>query len=87
MQDVVVADRTAIGAIGAIGAIQDSLADFSAVKLGSAVIRTLLEKTGVAPTYLDEVTLGQVLTESCGQNPARRAAITAGLPYIVPVRE
>jgi len=45
MQDVVVADRTAIGAI------QDSLADFSAVKLVSAVSRTLLKKqTWLQPT-------------------------------------
>ena len=81
MQDVVAADRTAIGVF------QDSLADFSAVELGSAVIRTLLDKTGLATTYVDEVILCQVLIEGCGQNPARRAAITAGLPYIVPVRE
>ncbi|AMO77682.1 hypothetical protein M8R19_25850 [Pseudomonas sp. R3.Fl] len=81
MQDVVAADRTAIGVF------QDSLADFSAVELGSAVIRTLLDKTGLATTYVDEVILCQVLIEGCGQNPARRAAITAGLPYVVPAHE
>lgn len=81
MQDVVAANRTAIGVF------QDSLADFSAVELGSAVIRTLLDKTGLATTYVDEVILCQVLIEGCGQNPARRAAITAGLPYVVPAHE
>src|SRR5690606_17484330 len=68
----------------AIGAFQGALANVSATELGSTVIRALLEKTGIDPATVDEVIMGQVLTAGCGQNPARQAAINAGLPYSVP---
>ncbi|EOE0844591.1 acetyl-CoA C-acetyltransferase [Pseudomonas sp. NPDC077186] len=80
MQDVVIVAATRT----AIGAFQGSLASFTAAELGSIVIRALLEKTGLDPASIDEVILGQVLTAGCGQNPARQAAINAGLPYSVP---
>mgnify|MGYP002759844995 FL=1 len=48
------------------------------------MIKQLLEQTGLAPSQVDEVILGQVLTAGAGQNPARQAAIKAGLPYTVP---
>jgi len=80
MRDVVIvaAGRTAIGAFNG------SLASLPASELGTAVIKGLLEKTGVAPEQVDEVILGQVLTAGCGQNPARQAAVNAGLPHSTP---
>ncbi|MCY1426407.1 Acetyl-CoA acetyltransferase [compost metagenome] len=56
----------------------------SAVDLGAAVIRQLLAQTGLDPAQVDEVIMGQVLTAGAGQNPARQAAIKAGLPFAVP---
>ncbi|MFW3616641.1 acetyl-CoA C-acetyltransferase [Billgrantia antri] len=80
MQDVVIvaARRTAIGAFGG------SLAGISASDLGALVIKDILASTGVAADQIDEVLLGQVLTAGVGQNPARQAAIKAGLPAAVP---
>ncbi len=79
-------EQVAIVAAGrtAIGSFNGSLAGLSADQLGTAVIKGLLEKTGVAPDLIDEVILGQVLTAGCGQNPARQAAINAGLPITTP---
>src|SRR5205085_12169337 len=48
------------------------------------VIRELLAKTGVKPDQISEVILGQVLTAGSGQNPARQAALKAGLPKETP---
>ena len=80
MQDVVIvaARRTAIGAFGG------SLAGIPASDLGALVIKDILASTGVAADQVDEVLLGQVLTAGTGQNPARQAAIKAGLPHSVP---
>jgi len=75
---IVSATRTALGSFGG------SLSSIPAHKLGSAVIASLLEKTGVANDQVDEVILGQVLTAGSGQNPARQAAIDAGLPNVTP---
>jgi len=80
MQDVVIVAATRT----AVGSFQGSLANVPAVELGATVIRALLEQTGVAPTQVDEVILGQVLTAGAGQNPARQAAVKAGLPHEVP---
>ncbi len=80
MQDVVIVAATRT----AVGSFQGSLANIPAVDLGAAVIRALLEKTGLDGTEVDEVILGQVLTAGAGQNPARQAAIKAGLPVAVP---
>ena len=80
MQEVVIvaATRTAIGSFGG------QFAEVPAHQLGATVIRALLDQTGVDPASVDEVILGQVLTAGCGQNPARQAAIHAGLPSSVP---
>ncbi|TFF41487.1 acetyl-CoA C-acetyltransferase [Pseudomonas sp. RIT623] len=75
---IVAATRTAIGSF------QGALANVSAVELGAAVIRQLLAQTQLDPALVDEVILGQVLTAGAGQNPARQAAVKAGLPYEVP---
>ncbi|MFJ4348816.1 acetyl-CoA C-acetyltransferase [Pseudomonas sp. NPDC089401] len=80
MNDVVIVAATRT----AIGSFQGALANVPAVELGAAVIRQLLEQTRLDPGQVDEVILGQVLTAGAGQNPARQAAIKAGLPYGVP---
>lgn len=80
MQDVVIVAATRT----AVGSFQGSLASVPAVELGAQVIRALLEQTGVDPAQVDEVILGQVLTAGAGQNPARQAAVKAGLPHEVP---
>ncbi|SHF64677.1 acetyl-CoA C-acetyltransferase [Lampropedia hyalina DSM 16112] len=68
----------------AIGSFQGGLASVEAPELGAIVIRSVLEKTGIAAEQIDEVILGQVLTAGSGQNPARQTAIKAGLPVNVP---
>jgi acetyl-CoA C-acetyltransferase len=75
---IVAATRTAIGSF------QGALAGIPATELGAAVIRHLLEQTGVDAAQIDEVILGQVLSAGAGQNPARQTAIKAGLPHTVP---
>ena len=75
---IVAATRTALGSFGG------SLSSIPAHKLGAEVISSLLKKTGINNTQIDEVILGQVLTAGSGQNPARQAAIEAGLPYETP---
>ena len=75
---IVAATRTALGSFGG------SLSSTPAHKLGSAVISSLLQKTGLEGNLIDEVILGQVLTAGSGQNPARQAAIDAGLPNQTP---
>lgn len=80
MDDVVIvaAARTAVGKFGG------TLAKLPAAELGAHVIRGLLAKTGVDPTLISEVILGQVLTAGVGQNPARQAVIKSGLPDMIP---
>ena len=75
---IVAATRTAIGSFGG------SLAKVPAHKLGAQVIKSLLDSTSVDKDQIDEVILGQVLTAGSGQNPARQAAIAAGLAYETP---
>ncbi|OEO26141.1 acetyl-CoA acetyltransferase [Pseudomonas sp. J237] len=80
MQDVVIVAATRT----AVGSFQGALAQVPAVELGAVVIRALLEQTGIDSAEVDEVIMGQVLTAGAGQNPARQAAIKAGLPNAVP---
>ena len=68
----------------AIGSFAGALADIPAHELGARVIRSLLQKLALDPASIDEVIMGQVLTAGAGQNPARQAAIAAGLPATVP---
>lgn len=76
MTDVVIvaALRTPVGSF--LGSLSSVPADY----LGETVIRALLEQTDVPAADIDEVILGQILTAGAGQNPARKAAINAGLP-------
>ncbi|MBD9655792.1 MULTISPECIES: acetyl-CoA C-acetyltransferase [unclassified Pseudomonas] len=80
MQEVVIVAATRT----AIGSFQGALAEVPATDLGAAVIRRLLEQTGLDGAQVDEVILGHVLTAGAGQNSARQAAIKAGLPHAVP---
>ncbi len=80
MEDIVIvgAARSAIGKFGG------ALARTPAADLGAHVLKKLLERSGVRPEQVSEVILGQVLTAGVGQNPARQAAIKAGLPDMIP---
>jgi acetyl-CoA C-acetyltransferase len=75
---IVAAARTAVGNFGG------TLAGLPAHTLGSTVIAEVVKRAGIKPEQVDEVIFGQVLTAGCGQNPARQAAIHAGLPNSVP---
>src|SRR5258705_10214819 len=63
-----------------VGAFNGGLASLPASKLGEVAITAALERAGVAPAEVSEVVLGQILTAATGQNPARQAAIAAGIP-------
>jgi acetyl-CoA C-acetyltransferase len=80
MEEIVIvgAARSAIGKFGG------SLAGVPAARLGAHIIRKALERAGLSPDQVSEVIMGQVLTAGVGQNPARQAAIWAGLPDMVP---
>ena len=67
----------------AIGSFNGSLKDVSATDLGAAAVKAAIEKAGVSPEQVDEVILGNVLQAGLGQNPARQAALKAGLPESV----
>src|SRR5512143_53726 len=75
---IVSAARTAVGKFGG------TLAKTPAPELGAAVIKAVLERSGVAADQVSEVILGQVLQAGAGQNPARQALIKAGLPNSIP---
>lgn len=75
---IVAAGRTALGTFGG------SLSSIPASELGAKVIKGLLERSGLKPEQINEVILGQVLTAGVGQNPARQASLSAGLPYETP---
>jgi acetyl-CoA C-acetyltransferase len=76
MTDVVIAGaaRTAIGIFGG------GLSSLTGAQLGEIAIREALLRAGTAGDDVDEVILGQVLTAAAGMNPARQAAIAAGIP-------
>jgi acetyl-CoA C-acetyltransferase len=63
-----------------IGNFNGGLASLPASRLGTIAIGAALERAGCGPELVDEVTLGHVLTAGAGQNPARQAAIGAGIP-------
>ena len=63
-----------------IGTYKGSLKSLTADKLGTASIKEALHKSKLKAEDIDEVIMGQVLTSASGQNPARQAAIHAGIP-------
>jgi len=80
MREVVIASAVRT----AIGTFNGSLASLSAADLGAVAIKAAMERAGVQPQAVDEVIMGNVLQAGLGQNPARQAAVKAGLPVEVP---
>ena len=80
MREVVIvsAARTALGSFGG------SLASVPAVELGAVAIRAALSRGGVDAGMVEEVVMGNVLQAGLGQNPARQAAVKAGIPMEIP---
>jgi acetyl-CoA C-acetyltransferase len=70
--------RTPIGTFGG------AFADTQATQLGATVIAEAIKRAGVQPDQIDEVIMGNVLSAGLGMNPARQAAIAAGIPDSVP---
>jgi len=66
------------------GRLKGALSSFSAPRLGAFAIRGALERGGIDPAAVDAVILGQVLPAGSGQNPARQAALEAGIGWDVP---
>lgn len=67
-----------------IGSYCGTLSSLKAAELGSVVIKESLERAGLKGSDVSEVIMGQILTATEGQNPARQAAIRAGIPIHVP---
>jgi acetyl-CoA C-acetyltransferase len=63
-----------------VGSFNGAFATLPAHELGSVAIKGALERAGVSPEDVTEVILGQILTAGEGQNPARQAAMAAGVP-------
>ena len=80
MEEIVIvsAGRTAVGKFGG------SLAKVPATELGAAVIKAVLERSGLSAEQIGEVIMGQVLAAGAGQNPARQTVLKAGFPHGVP---
>ena len=80
MEEIVIvsAARTAVGKFGG------SLAKVAAPELGAAVIKSLMERTGLGVDQIGEIILGQVLAAGSGQNPARQSVIKSGLAKETP---
>ena len=80
MRKVVIAAacRTAIGKFGG------TLKDTPATELGTVVIKEAINRAGIKPEMVEEVYMGNVIQAGNGQNPARQAAVNAGIPVEVP---
>ena len=72
------------GARTPIGRFHGALATMTATDLGAIAIKAALQRAGVDPAHVDYVIMGQVVTAGTGQNPARIAAVEAGIPMSVP---
>ena len=68
----------------AVGSFNGSLKSISATELGAMVIKGAIEKAGLSIDQVEEVIMGNVLQAGLGQNPARQAAIKAGIPVTTP---
>jgi acetyl-CoA C-acetyltransferase len=80
MQKVVLSEplRTAIGAFGG------TLKDTSSAKLGAAVVKEILDRTGIDPKEIDDCIMGNILGAGQGMNVSRQISIEAGLPVETP---
>jgi acetyl-CoA C-acetyltransferase len=76
MQDIVIASA----ARTPVGSFNGAFASLPAHALGAVAIQAALARAGVAPAEVDEVIMGQILAAGAGQNPARQAAVAAGIP-------
>lgn len=76
MKEVVIASAVRT----AIGTFNGSLAPLDAVSMGEAVIKEAVRRAGIVPNGIDETIMGNVLSAGLGQNPARQAAVRAGIP-------
>ena len=63
-----------------VGAFNGGLSSVAASALGTIAIKEALRRANVEPKDVDEVIMGQILTAGTGQNPARQAAVDAGIP-------
>ncbi|MEK6984979.1 MAG: acetyl-CoA C-acetyltransferase [Candidatus Thermoplasmatota archaeon] len=68
------------GARTPIGKFQGALSSLSATQLGAVAVKAAIERAGLKPSDIEEVILGNVLQAGLGQNPARAAALWAGIP-------
>src|ERR1700742_4583657 len=76
MEDVVIV----AGVRTPVGKFQGALSNFSAVQLGSLVVREVLNRARLNPDQVDECIMGNVVSAGLGQNPGRQAALGGGLP-------
>ncbi|HAQ62084.1 TPA: acetyl-CoA C-acyltransferase [Candidatus Delongbacteria bacterium] len=67
-----------------VGSFGGSLSSLPAVEIGAKIVKGVIERSGMKATEIQEVYLGNVLQAGNGQNPARQAAIKAGIPVEVP---
>ncbi|MEM6903366.1 MAG: acetyl-CoA C-acetyltransferase, partial [Pseudomonadota bacterium] len=77
MSDVVIA----AAARTPIGSFSGALSSVPAHYLGETVIREVMDRAKVEANEVDETVMGQILTAAAGQNPARQAAMNAGIPH------
>lgn len=77
MEDIVIASAVRTP----VGSFNGAFASTPAHILGSVALKSAIKQAGLQPEEIDEVILGNVLTAAQGQNPARQAAISAGIPY------
>ncbi|MFH5923320.1 acetyl-CoA C-acetyltransferase [Roseomonas xinghualingensis] len=76
MDDIVIASA----ARTPVGSFNGAFSSLPAHQLGAVAMKAALERAGVSASEVDEVILGQILTAAAGQNPARQAAVLAGIP-------
>ena len=76
MKDIVIVSATRTP----VGSFNGALASLTGAQLGAIAIKSVLERAKLDAAEVNEVILGQVLTAAQGQNPARQAAINAGIP-------
>ncbi len=67
-----------------VGSFNGSLSALSAAELGTVAIKAVMARARVEPGEVEEVIMGQVLAAGQGQNPARQAAVHAGIPHEAP---
>ena len=67
-----------------VGSFNGAFASLTGAQLGTIALKAAIERAGLEAGQIDEVILGQVLTAAQGQNPARQAAIHAGIPNTAP---